>query len=1200
MIVKLLMHRLASTLQDDYNPYQTCAGLVEDSSWERFTMIETRLARLRWCTVLLLIFLMAGFASGSEASDQADALARQHQLSRDFETPHTDWAQPYAGSRTSVLYFSSPRDTRARHIVELMQRFEVNCKAIYWDTRSKKLLGGQTGHERLARLMKRSYDCYIFNNIPRDALTAEEREKILGAVRQGAGLVNLGSMWPELDRSKVLSSAKAGFLSDMRGRAYRLAKGRVCRMSGPPDIEYDVGWQVKYDHWQERLGRAVLWTAQHEPTARLKISFAEKSIERSELPAEHCLLSWKKGPVGGALNYRIRRADGRVIRTVSEELSNSQGEMTCRIPVVRQDTYHFDAWIKEKGGIATWDTRDFEVRASNYVKSVSLETDWGEVGEQITGSVKLIQSPVDSQELRVELVDRHDRVLSRKSPDFSGNTADFGFQVKDWMPMLLRVRASLHGRQREVSCAHAYFRVTNRQRDRFHFLVWDFPGGALAPYAEQQLSELGASLQLSGGNPPRIAAAYEMSWVPYTTRILAEHDTQGYMKPTCWNNEPEIQKYVDGIAAKYRQSRQHGVFAYSLGDEVDTQGACVRPACMEAYRRYLKKQYGNIKKLNESWESSYGSFEDVKLLKPGDNDAKTALERGNYPRWYDRQAFKSYNQIQFCERFAAAFGDMDPDALTGFEGAGRMWNGDNYDLLVRKMDFWSPYPDPGDEVIRSLCPAGFITGNWMGYAKTAKPLLRKYWRMILRGKNVVQWWRWDSCGNRGGEFAWHGLLRPDLTPYQAVHELVRDTQIVRDGLGDILMRSDMEDDDIVILYSQPSACAARIKPGSTFGRYEDHHAAWHRIIREAGLQFRYVTGAMLERGDFDADNCEVLILPRAEAIGDHAVSLLRDFVRQGGTLIADVRPGIYDDHMKPRKSGALDGLFGVERADGPPASRISGKLEGRMKGSHYAIKLENVRYDAGLELRDGEAHGHVDGKPAVITHESGKGRAVLLNFTFSGYPHLAKSGQAAWLVESLFRSAGVQPQVTLTDRKGNPVRDIELVRWRNGNMRILAMSHVLQGAMGGISKLRVPSRKRNVVVNLPQSKNLYNLRENKHMGHARRFEVAVEPARPALLLTAKEPLPAPEIDMHTEHVSRGGIARASVSVPGANGAHAVKLRLRMPDGGQASWFSQSVLTNSKKRDVEFPIAFNARPGTWTVKAIDLYTGQTDEVDLGVE
>ena len=50
---------------------------------------------------------------------------------------------------------------------------------------------------------------------------------------------------------------------------------------------------------------------------------------------------------------------------------------------------------------------------------------------------------------------------------------------------------------------------------------------------------------------------------------------------------------------------------------------------------------------------------------------------------------------------------------------------------------------------------------------------------------------------------------------------------------------------------------------------------WHRAIRALGLQFEYATDRMLRRGEFQEDQCKVLILSQCEALGPREAEVIR-------------------------------------------------------------------------------------------------------------------------------------------------------------------------------------------------------------------------------------------------------------------------------------------------------------------------------------
>jgi len=57
---------------------------------------------------------------------------------------------------------------------------------------------------------------------------------------------------------------------------------------------------------------------------------------------------------------------------------------------------------------------------------------------------------------------------------------------------------------------------------------------------------------------------------------------------------------------------------------------------------------------------------------------------------------------------------------------------------------------------------------------------------------------------------------------------------------------------------------------------------------------------------------EVLVLPEVSALSDEQAETIRQWVKQGGTLIASYRCGMLDEHLQPRRNFALADVLGVD------------------------------------------------------------------------------------------------------------------------------------------------------------------------------------------------------------------------------------------------------------------------------------------------
>ena len=134
---------------------------------------------------------------------------------------------------------------------------------------------------------------------------------------------------------------------------------------------------------------------------------------------------------------------------------------------------------------------------------------------------------------------------------------------------------------------------------------------------------------------------------------------------------------------------------------------------------------------------------------------------------------------------------------------------------------------------------------------------------------------------------------------------------------------------------------------------------------------------------------EVLILPRCDAIGDKEASVIESFVRGGGTVIADVRPAVFNGRCKMRKAGALDRLFGVRRSG--LAAVKEAKADLAATGLTFA-----TRVDPAVALDGGRAQGRAGGAPVVISRRVGKGRAVLLNVPMETWPNPTSASTPAF------------------------------------------------------------------------------------------------------------------------------------------------------------------------------------------------------------
>jgi len=336
---------------------------------------------------------------------------------------------------------------------------------------------------------------------------------------------------------------------------------------------------------------------------------------------------------------------------------------------------------------------------------------------------------------------------------------------------------------------------------------------------------------------------------------------------------------------------------------------------------------------------------------------------------------------------------------------------------------------------------------------------------------------------------------------------------------------------------------------------------------------------MLRLGEFEASKYKVLILPRAEAIGEQEAEVIRKFAEGGGTVIADVRPGIYDGHCKPREGGVLDDLFGIQRKSTAAA------LTADVPNSPF----DKAKIDGGVAVSTGKAMRDLGGAPALIVNNVGKGRAVLINTNMDGFGAACREPQPAgvrdWAVQAL-SDAGVQPQVVLEGATGQPLTGVSAVRWQDGDMQLLSL-------------FREAGAREEAVVKLPQAMHVYNLRSGQALGKVSSFRTEIIPCRATFLaLCPTEPREA-RISLDSETASRGEVRTVSVQVPGASGLKAYRVRARCGEM-ELDWLEQNVLCGEQPAQFVIPVAYNDPTGDWTIEAKELFTGRVTTAKLTVE
>ena len=1208
----------------------------------------------------LYSLLLLGAVTVEAAGPSMERIEQHNSLEPEFEMAHTDWAAPYARGTVRAL-FIVPMGTNMnalplRRAVEVMQRFDITGDAVL--TTQAGVYGEQTGEARLTRLLETPRDCYLVSKESIEQIPQKARTAIVAGVKNGAGLFFYGEANEHLIVDAKRLEQVPPLLSGIGAEALTLGQGRVVIYTqdrgfgvyNPTREQAIFGMGLARDEHYERQGRAILWAAGLEPRLHLSLSAPAAPIDREQLSQRSVRVTWRRGGAAAPLRLKTRfRSPSSAWNPfqTADNLNGADGEKAVEIPVVPAGDYRFDVIAQSRQGVEAWATAQLTVTAEDRLADVELDREWGRPGAAIEGRVAVQSNARNQRTLRVQAIDRYGRAVAQQDFPSPAQTVKFSLATAAGMPNYLVVRAMLIAGEEQV--AHAYssrYTIPYSKLDRWNYIVWGRMYASDLDIADELLAASGVTSRMETSRVPWwYMSRAGMNYTPmHGIGTYRPPDTgpqvpvckpDGTLKAEfgCWNAEPTASEGIDAYVRAQEGQRAHGILIYDMGDEQATRGSCLHPSCWKTYQGYLKEQYGgDIRALNASWDTSFADFDQIQPVidqtavpwvsepdrtgriktfannemssvgpTPGSTGWKQSMK--NYPRWYDRRTFQFWNFADYVGRCTEAMRRVDPEAVLGVEGTFEDLDQD-IDTIVQRMGYWMPYAwEQGsmpNEVIRCIAPRGYRHGNFVGPTG--------FWACFLRGANTVGKWRIDN------------LLSQQMGLVPGYRRMTESARIVFDGLGTLLNVRDateMLHDGVVMLHSFPSFQAMKLEAGPSYGlakmrdeaggwnppegdRHKRSHKAWHRTIRSFGLQFDYVTYRQILRGEFDPAAYQVMILSQCESIGPEEEQVIRDFVAAGGTVIADVRPGIYGARCKARKDSVLDDLFGVRHTGNVPALAVPGRIVGTIGGREFAVEALDMHVNPALELAGGRALGIAGDTPICIVNETGKGRTILLNFTMWSYPNTAVHGRhedAAGFVRALLDSAGLKRPLEVLDEKGRPHRSIEVMRWRTGDGVEVAALHgpadrdvkwtdvaLPRAAPFDGLDTAVP-----VTVKLSDQRYVYEMRTGRGGRRTRAFSTGVRPWWATLLVLSERELRPPVMRAAAGSVERGRALRLDIRIPDARGAHAVKVRAKNPAGEEVAWFNRSVIVEDGSALISLPVAYNEQIGTWTVTATDLYT-----------
>lgn len=490
-----------------------------------------------------------------------------------------------------------------------------------------------------------------------------------------------------------------------------------------------------------------------------------------------------------------------------------------------------------------------------------------------------------------------------------------------------------------------------------------------------------------------------------------------YMHPEVLES---IESYFKSIAERYGEST--ALVGYNLWNE--THYESIDELSIPKFREWLKEKYETLPELNSVWAEDYSEWEQVTPLMSRNWESSMAAidwdlfrfaNNGDLAKWayntmrkYDKEHFNTINTV------GTVINNPGTDQWTvdGRQIAphtdvfGLSFYPDKYMNRHKKaMPYWqysSIYnvtrSDAGDKpyylveaqtnqqngmgLFQFMNYSDIHLLSWMAFADNCKGIVFWKWKPFYRGQQAFG----RGLTMYNGELAPRGEAAKDVGAVLKKHgDLIFDAT-VRPAETAILC-------DIVALQKSHEAVTFPSSRGTTDFFMHESFEGTYKALFDNNISADVIRTDMPLNAE-DLAQYKILYLPNQMVIRKEVAQMLKQYVKNGGWVVADARSGVMDEYdfgFEDSPGFGLDTLFGVRRLDLYAADSTFNILVSSNQIFSNKIpedfSFEGIYYKEKLETLDG---GTVialfadDKSPAMIAKKSGKGMAILSAVSLGG------------------------------------------------------------------------------------------------------------------------------------------------------------------------------------------------------------------------
>ena len=1188
----------------------------------------------------------------------------------DVITPHVPLAPCLPQGPVRVLAIANFE--YGRWPLELKQRLDVDLTVVY--TRSSTQFGfhsgsvGMRAEDVAGRLLQalNQKPQVIISETRFDVFPAEAQRRVQALMADGVGYIGylegIGldgyERRGEAQRDLFESAVPFGILRQLRAdfetpeaaaestlALYENERGRRAaavwgypRDNAPPDpswLVYDRLPRLEEEAFNSLLSRVVLWCS-GRPAGGLVVRTPRSAVARVELPLT-IAAEVETAVEDSRLEWVVYDRDGRERHRAQVDVVGAGAELD--LPRLPGGDYCVLVRLCEGGAVRDWALQALRVSAEVEITGVELADRVVPHEAEARATIRLSGAPGPGLELWVEAVDNYGRIVSRQTVP-AEETVQVGVPTAGSLHLYNYVNVTLRAGDGTVlheARRSFIIRQPDPPADELVVKMWAaVTGGGQVTGRNWQRNWKHArdGVDINRGEPEADAI--------YNMRSEVQAANMRGIRMISPTATPEVN--TGTVQAAARRLGAYPLYHYHLGDDFSYPEDWTA-AAREYLAGWTQRRYGDIARLNEAWSTAYADFSQVE---PIDQAEAAALannaarpDYGGLCRWVDQQLAREDMLVEFVGALHDAIREVDPRNPLSIQ------NTITYPAPNTGFDYWKlagvfgnvgAYGHPMTlDVYRSARRQGsrqsVYSGSYGVYSYEPYEAMEMYpWWSVLRQMNALNYW----YGVPWNHFP--GVLAPDLGPLHGYGKALEGVQELKSGIAKLLFNAERQNDRIAVLYSQGSLNATAFLGGTNeatgmpslpkpeewsgveaWSGGDDHvyMNSWEgltNLLRDVGFGYDVVSDDCLKEGVLKRDGIGMLVLPLGIRVDERTAEAIREFVREGGVVLADFAPGLFDGAMRPVAGGVLADVFGVQSPaglpqvaleqvmlDGSAADRLGESVEGLSSLGTWLSATDLTPAGATALARNGR------GTSVPMLHEYGQGKAILLNALARDYQVWRTLGTEMPFRQSVagaLRWAGFVPRVECGVHAGphgrRPLQATERVRFVDGAAEYVGI--LRDFALRPDERILFSDmRAHPTTIDFGREAHVYDVRRGVYRGYRRQIEEMIHPARARLY--ALLPYEVRELEGEAEYLPEAGRLNVRAQLVTADGSlpdrHVVRMEVTDATGRVREEYAENCLVEQGELSRSVPLGYDPPPGVWRVDLRDVASGARARMRLTV-